>query len=233
MDFQPFDQRHYSTLPVREGYDAWAPTYEDTVVDLMDRRLLDRLDSVDWATIDAAADLACGTGRVGQWLRAAGVAAVDGIDCTEAMLARARDKGVYRQLALGDMMASGFADGAYDLVTAVLVDEHVADLGPLYAEAARLAAPAGRFVLVGYHPHFLMLGIITHFDRRSGDPVAIESHVHLMADHVSAARAAGWQLDDMVEGVIDEAWAAAKPKWFKQYRSHPVSFVMVWRRPPG
>ena len=73
-----------------------------------------------------------------------------------------------------------------------------------------------------------MLGIVTHFDRPSGEPVAIESHVHLTSDHVAAAHAAGLRLIEMVEGVIDDAWIAKKPKW-DAYRHHPVSFAMAWR----
>ena len=110
-----------------------------------------------------------------------------------------------------------------------LADEHLPDLRPLYDEAARLATPAGAFVLVGYHPHFLMNGIPTHFDRQSGGPVTIESHVHLFSDHVRAAHRAGWTLAEMDEGVVDDAWVAKKPKW-ERYRFHPVSFAMVWRK---
>ena len=57
MDFQPFDTRHYPMLPVEAGYGAWAATYEETVVDLMDLRLLERLSKIDWAGVADAADL--------------------------------------------------------------------------------------------------------------------------------------------------------------------------------
>ena len=53
MDFSKFDTRHYPTLPVREGYGEWARTYEDTVLDLMDLRLLARLRTVDWPRVRA------------------------------------------------------------------------------------------------------------------------------------------------------------------------------------
>jgi hypothetical protein len=82
---------------------------------------------------------------------------------------------------------------------------------------------------VGYHPFFLMMGIITHFDRASGESVAIESYVHLMSDHVAAARAAGFELIEMLEGLVDEDWIKAKPKW-ESFRSRPVSFAMVWTK---
>jgi SAM-dependent methyltransferase len=229
MDFSPFDTRRYPTLPVRDGYREWADTYEDTVLDLMDIRLLERLREVDWHRIRRAADLACGTGRTGRWLRNAGVGTLDGVDFTQAMLDRARAANVYDRLLVRDMIDTGLEPGAYDLVTEVLGDEHLRDLGPLYREAGRLLEQGGRFAIVGYHPHFLMLGIVTHFDRPSGQPVAIESHVHLTSDHVAAAHAAGLRLIEMVEGVIDDAWIGEKPKW-DIYRHHPVSFAMVWRR---
>jgi SAM-dependent methyltransferase len=232
MDFSKFDQRHYPTLPVREGYGEWARTYEDTVLDLMDVRLLARLRAVDWSRARRAIDLACGTGRIGVWLRKSGVARLQGVDFTEAMLAGARGKGVYDQLTLADVAATGLDSGSCDLATMVLADEHLGDLRPAYHEVARLLAPDGRFVLVGYHPFFLMIvGMPTHFDRAPGEPVAIESHVHLTSDHVAAGLGAGLRLVEMVEGLVDDDWIAAKPKWAAQ-RDRPVSFAMVWAKEP-
>lgn len=229
MDFSPYDTRHYPTLPVREGYGEWARTYEDTVLDLMDLRLLARLRTVDWLRSKHAVDLACGTGRIGVWLRGSGVAALHGVDLTEAMLDGARAKGVYERLTLADVADTGLEAGAHDLATMVLADEHLADLRPAYREAARLLAPDGRLVLVGYHPFFLMMGVPTHFDRAPGDPVAIESHIHLASDHVAAGLGAGLRLVEMIEGLVDDAWVAAKPKWAK-HRHRPVSFAMVWAK---
>ena len=106
----------------------------------------------------------------------------------------------------------------------------LAELEPLYREVARVTRPAGRFVLVGYHPYFLLAGIPTHFDRAPGKPVTIRSHVHLTSDHVKAAHAAGFALQEMEEGLVDEVWLAKKPKW-AGYRGLPISFAMVWRHP--
>jgi SAM-dependent methyltransferase len=229
MDFASFDKRHYPVLNPKDGYGEWAPTYEATVLDLMDLRLFARLTGVAWQRSTATLDLACGTGRIGRWLRQHGVQKLDGLDLTPAMLARAEEKKVYDTLRQGDVTATGLADGAYDLATQSLADEHLADLRPLYREVARLLRANGQFVLVGYHPHFLMLGMPTHFDRANGESVTVESHVHLFADHVAAAHAAGFVLQEMVEGVIDDDWIAAKPKW-AAHRNHPISFAMVWRK---
>ena len=95
---------------------------------------------------------------------------------------------------------------------------------------ARITRERGTFVIVGYHPFFLLNGLPTHFHRAdNGEPLTIESHIHLTGDHVRAAHAAGWTLIEMDEGIIDDDWLSAKPKWAK-YRQWPVSYVMVWRK---
>jgi SAM-dependent methyltransferase len=228
--FSAFDSRGYRTVAPREGYDRWAATYEDTVEDAMDIALLDRVD-VDWAGVGSVADLGCGTGRTGAWLKARGVGEIDGVDLSPGMLEAAGERGVYRTLREAEVGATGLDGGAYDLVIACLVDEHLADLAPLYAEAARLARPGGRFVLVGFHPHFIIAsGMPTHFDdAESGEPVAIETHVHLLSDHVAAGRAAGLDLAALHERVVDDEWVALKPKW-ERFRDHPISFAFVWVR---
>jgi SAM-dependent methyltransferase len=232
LDFTRFDRRRYPTVSVRQGYREWQASYEGTVEDEMDVVLLERLESVPWDAVQRAADLGCGTGRTGAWLRARGVPRIDGIDLTPEMLAVARARGIYAHLAEADVASSGLSAGAYDLVTTCLVDEHLADLAPLYREVARLARQGGLHVLVGYHPHFIMTaGMPTHYDRRPGEPVAIETYVHLLSDHVAAARAAGLDLVEMRERLIDDRWVALKPRW-EAYRDHPVSFAVVWRRPP-
>ena len=85
-------------------------------------------------------------------------------------------------------------------------------------------------MLVGYHPHFIMTsGMPRHFDRRPGESVAIETYVHLLSDHVAAARAVGLTLIEMRERLVDDRWVALKPQW-ERYRNHPVSFALVWQR---
>lgn len=227
--FSRFDRRNYPTLDVREGYGAWARTYEATVLDLMDIRLAEQVETIPWSKVRDVVDLACGTGRAGSWLKSRGAVSIDGVDLTPEMLEKARARGVYRELRLSDVGATGLPDAAYDLATQFLADEHLASLEPVYREAARLTKPNGRFLLVGFHPWFLMAGIPTHFDRKPGEPVAIESYVHLFSDHVSASRTAGWRLAELIEGLVDDAWVAAKPKW-EAHRDRPVSFAIVWEK---
>jgi SAM-dependent methyltransferase len=230
-DFADFDTRGYQTVDVRTGYREWVPTYEDTVQDAMDIALLDELSGPAWAQVRRAADLVCGTGRTGAWLREHGVGAIDGVDLTPEMLAVARERGAHDRLVEADVADTGLEAGVYDLVIASLVDEHLEDLGPLYREAWRLAEPGAWLVLVAFHPHFIMAtGMPTHFTSASGEPLAIATHVHLLSEHVTAGLQAGWTLAELREGVIDDRWLAVKPKW-EHLRHHPVSVAYAWRRP--
>jgi SAM-dependent methyltransferase len=229
MEHSLYDKRRYPIVGVREGYAEWSCTYEQTVHDEMDIRLLERLRMVDWANARLILDLACGTGRIGAWVRPrCPTALIDGVDLTAEMLALAHKIGVYRQLHVADVEATGLPPATYDLCTQVLADEHLETLEPVYREARRITTSEGRFVIVGYHPYFLMAGIPTHFDRAPGESVTIRSYVHLLSDHVKAAHAAGWTLVEMDEGLVDEAWLVKKPKW-QAYAGLPVSFAMVWR----
>ncbi len=227
-DFSDFDARGYRTEDVRSGYAEWLRTYEATVADLMDIPLLEALTSVPWASLRSAADLGCGTGRTGAWLRRRGVAAIDGVDLTPEMLDAARETAVYRLLVEGDVAATVLDSGAYDLITVCLVDEHLAELAPLYRETWRLAEPDGFLVLVGFHPHIIMAsGMPTHFRNASGEQVAIETHVHLLSEHATSALDAGWKLVEMKERLVDDDWLKAKPAW-ERFRGHPLSFAFVW-----
>ncbi|MEU2032251.1 class I SAM-dependent DNA methyltransferase [Nocardia amamiensis] len=230
--FADFDRRNYRTVDVATGYDGWAPTYEQTVLDEMDLALLARL-RLDFGDVRRAADLGCGSGRTGGWLREHGVTHIDGVDVSQGMLALAAERGAHTTLTHADVRATGLPDGAYDLVIASLIDEHLPELAPFYAEAWRLAAPGARFVSVSYHPQFIMVsGMPTHYTGVSGEPVAIDTHLHLISEHLSAGLAAGWVLSEVAEALIDDAWLALKPKW-AALRGHPFTMATVWSRPSG
>lgn len=231
MRFADFDARGYRTVDVRTGYGQWVASYENTVEDVMDIALLDDLTTPRWPEVGRAADLGCGTGRTGAWLRGHGVPRIDGVDLTPEMLAVAGERGAHDRLVEADVTETGLESGAYDLVISSLIDEHLADLAPYYREAWRLAAPGGMCVVVAYHPHFIMTsGMPTHFTSADGEDIAITTHVHLISDHVSAALGAGWTLAEMREGLIDDRWLAVKPKWAR-FRNHPISAAFTWRRP--
>jgi SAM-dependent methyltransferase len=227
--FASFDQRNYVTVSAREGYAGWAATYEDTIKQEMDFWLLEKLRTINWNAVRRCADLGCGTGRTAKWLTSKGVSVIDGVDVSPEMLEQARSRNVFASLHLADVCATGLPADMYDLITTCLVDEHLADLGPLYTESARLAQADAAFALVGFHPFFIMAtGMPTHFRAADGQPIAIETHLHLLSDHVAAAAASGWCLAELHEQVIDDRWVKTKPSW-EEYRDVPISFACLWR----
>src|SRR6185295_17679380 len=113
-------------VDAKTGYGEWVATYERTVEDAMDIELLERLTTPDWSAVRTAADLGCGTGRTGVWLKGQGIQTIDGVDLTPEMLELARSKGAHRRLVEADVAATGLPDGAYDLAVTSLVDEHLA-----------------------------------------------------------------------------------------------------------
>ncbi|HEY8207598.1 MAG TPA: class I SAM-dependent methyltransferase, partial [Myxococcaceae bacterium] len=126
--FSSFDTRGYPTVSAREGYALWSPSYEATVKEDMDTWLLEQVRTVAWSGVRRAADLGCGTGRTGSWLKEHGVQRIDGIDLTPEMLEKARARGVFASLSVADVGSSGLEGEAYDLITTSLVDEHLKDL---------------------------------------------------------------------------------------------------------
>jgi SAM-dependent methyltransferase len=231
MNASVFDQRHLPTLSLQEGYTAYAATYDELKAEgLMDYPLLERIQAVVWQQLEAVADLACGTGRIGVWLKDHGVHWLDGVDLTDAMLAQARAKGVYRGLSLADLRQTPLSAHSYDLVSVGLADDHLPDLLPLYQEAARLVRPRGYLVLLGYHPFFPLSGFPATFEQRPGTFVAIEGYVHLFSEHVQAASRCGWQLRELYERLIDEQWIARRPR-AARHLGWPVSFACLWQLP--
>lgn len=230
-DFAHFDTRHYPTASVRDGYRDWTPSYEQTVEDAMDLALLERVVSVPWGDAKHVADLGCGTGRTGAWMFSKGARGLDGVDLTPEMLELARSKGIYERTLEADVAATGLQAEGYDVVTCCLVDEHLPELEPLYAEVSRIVRRQGFFVLVGFHPYFIMAaGMPTHFEHAVRGPVAVETHVHLLSEHVAAGRSAGLTLVEMHERAVDDEWVGLKPGWEK-HRDWPISFACVWQAP--
>src|SRR5260370_41807484 len=92
MDFSLFDRRRYPVVSVEAGYAEWASDYDSTVAAGLDEPLLESLTSVNWRQARRAADLDCGTGRTGVWLKHHGVATIPGVDLTQKMLDTAASK---------------------------------------------------------------------------------------------------------------------------------------------
>ncbi|MEO7496122.1 MAG: tetratricopeptide repeat protein [Massilia sp.] len=93
----------------------------------------------------ATLDLGCGTGLCGPYLRACS-SSLTGVDLSQKMLDKARERGVYDELACAEI--TDFLDGrenAWDLVVAADVFVYFGDLAPAFGAVHRALRTGGHF----------------------------------------------------------------------------------------
>ena len=90
-------------------------------------------------------DLGCGTGLSGQAFRAFASTLV-GVDLSPRMVEKARARGIYDRVVVGDMTAVlGETPASFDLVLAVDALGYVGDLVPVFRAVHGALHPGGRF----------------------------------------------------------------------------------------
>ncbi len=190
-----------------EGYAAWSETYDDPgnalllVEEPIVRSLLADIPAGD------AADVACGTGRVTAILGELGHR-VTAIDPSEAMLERARDKGLPATFVTGSFDPLPLEDGSVDLVTCALALTHVTDLGPPLREFARVLRPGGRALLSDIHPIAVATGGQAFFRQADGSRAVTINHQHWVSDYVRAFSGAGFTIERCEEPLVDDVFIA-------------------------
>ena len=216
------DDPRSSPADVAGAYDRWAASYD------WDRNATRDLDAlvVRRAALGVegsdVVELGCGTGKNTIWLaeRARSVVALDFsagmLERARARLADAGDGAVADRVRfvrhdLRDPWPE--PDGSADVVVGNLVLEHVADLAPVYAEAARVLRAGGRLWLCELHPERQRRGGQAHFtDAATGATVHVPAHRHTAGEYVNGGLAAGLVLRQLGEWVEEGAPAEAPPQ---------------------
>jgi ubiquinone/menaquinone biosynthesis C-methylase UbiE len=225
-------------LPVQEGYDRWAPHYDDydnAVIALEQPITTALLGQVSGLRV---VDVGCGTGR--HALRMAAQAAhVTGVDFSTGMLGRLRAKLEQSDSAAASRLeliehdiATGLplADQSFDLALVCLVLEHLPNLDEMLAELARVVVPGGRVVIADFHPEMFRRGLHARF--RPGpeaEKLQIHGIDHTISHYVMASVRAGLEIVEMAEYCMDQATAECSPSAGK-YIGEPMLLTLVGRR---
>jgi len=154
---------------VRDLFDAYAPTYDDHLVEHLEYRVprllgeaVERLLGKE-PKVGSVMDLGCGTGLCGPVFRDIATRLI-GVDLSPGMIDRARDLGVYDELRVVDVCAALRAeDATIDLAVAADLVVYLGDLSPLLSSVGA-ALRAGGLLLFnaeiapGREPYVLLSG---------------------------------------------------------------------------
>jgi predicted TPR repeat methyltransferase len=142
------------TLPqayVARLFDDYAPRFDKHLTDDLGYRapalIAEALSAVaSDRRFASALDLGCGTGLMGAELRSH-TDRLAGVDLSAAMIAKARERGFYDRLVVGDAaaMLGQEPPGISDLIVAADAIVYVGDLAPLFAAVARALTSDGLF----------------------------------------------------------------------------------------
>jgi malonyl-CoA O-methyltransferase len=200
---------------VARAYDVWAARYdtdENRTRDLAGRIL--RAAALDPADRDVL-ELGCGTGRNTEWL-AARARSVVALDFSAGMLGEARRRvgaSSVRFVRHDVRDPWPVAGASADLIVVTLVLEHVEDLSPVFAEAARVLRPGGTIFCAELHPMRQLLGRqAAYTDPVTGELERIAAFLHDASEYVGAGLAVGLALAELGEWRDDAADRAAPPR---------------------
>lgn len=158
---------------VVELFDQYAPTYDQHMNQVLKYRAPELLKALLLSYAPArhrrfqSCDLGCGTGRS---MEAFGqlTTLVDGYDLSPAMLERAAEKKIYRQLTAGDCIETLIHGDVYELFVAADLIPYIGEVDSLFA-VIREKSKAGAYILLSTElqknpgpPHLQLTGRYEH-----------------------------------------------------------------------
>jgi predicted TPR repeat methyltransferase len=137
---------------VRHLFDQFAEGYDRRMLDELSycahrilRGLADMVMAAEPGTLDVL-DLGCGTGLAGEAFKDL-ARRLDGVDLSPGMIERARCRGLYDALAVGDVESIGAEEGrAYNLIVSADTLVYLGNLGTVFRGAAQRLKPGGFFL---------------------------------------------------------------------------------------
>lgn len=183
------DGHEVPPITARDGYRHWAPRYDGPngfwgMEEPLVRPLMEHLPQ------GVAIDAACGTGRHTEWLVEQGHDVL-GVDSSPDMLGIARAKVPGARFAEGDLHELPADDESADLVLVTLALCHVRDLGPVFAELARVLRPGGHLVVSDTRGYFTGSPLYPLVEGADGEFGYIPNWFHATSEYLQAALPVG------------------------------------------
>ena len=203
---------------IAAAYNEWAETYDtdhNRTRDLAGQVLREADLNFAGRTV---IEVGCGTGRNTEWLvqSAPGLAEIVGLDFSEEMLARARERVRDPRVRFiqHDVRARWpVANASADLVVAMLILEHVEILEPFFNESARTLNAGAELFICELHPMRQLLGGQAQFtSTQTGEHRRVPAVLHNTSDYLNAALSSGFELMKMGEWRDADALAKDLPR---------------------
>lgn len=129
-----------------DWYEGFRPTLNENEVDVLDRFL--------GRGSGQCLDIGCGTGLAIPELMRLGWT-VTGVDLSEAMLSRARERAPRAELVRASAEKLPFGKATFDAAVSIWTNTDVDDFPALVREAGRVLRPGAPLVYLGAHPCFV------------------------------------------------------------------------------
>jgi ubiquinone/menaquinone biosynthesis C-methylase UbiE len=180
-------------MTTREGYDLWAPSYDEPGNQLLDIEQPIVREILDTLPVGVALDAACGTGRHAAYLASLGHKVI-GVDTSPEMLTRARDKVPEAEFHEADLHDVPLADDSVDVVVCAIALVHVPELGRALAEFVRILRPNGHLVISDSRGLIGDIGLPLVRIAPDGEFVYMPNFARLASDYLAAALPLGLQV---------------------------------------
>lgn len=180
-----------SFVDARDGYERWAPTYDDFPNPLLAREQRHVIPLLPELRNCRVLDLACGTGRWLSQISATNARSIVGIDLSSAMLHVAgRKQQLSGTLAQADCRNLPFRRSTFDFAICSFALAHIQNLQNAATEFARVMKPKSDLFVTDLHPEAYAWGWRTGFrDRQSA--VQVHAVPHAVEDILRAFYSVG------------------------------------------
>jgi ubiquinone/menaquinone biosynthesis C-methylase UbiE len=180
-------------VTAREVYAEWAEFYDEPGNALIDMEQPVVREILDGLPIGVALDAACGTGRHSAYLASLGHTVI-GVDESPEMLDLARTRVPQGEFHEASLDALPLGDGSVELVVCALALTHVADLGHVLGEFARVLRPNGHLVLSDARGLFSDISLPMTTTQPDGSFGYAPIYSRLASDYLAAALPLGFQV---------------------------------------
>jgi ubiquinone/menaquinone biosynthesis C-methylase UbiE len=180
-------------ISTREGYDRWAPSYDEPGNQLLDIEEPIVREILEGLPIGVALDAACGTGRHTAYLASLGHTVI-GVDSSPGMLARAREKIPEGEFHEADLHALPLAETSVDLVVCTIALVHLSDLDGPFGEFARVLRTGGHLVVSDQCGFIADIGLPLVRVGHDGELGYMPVHARLASEYLAAALPLGFRV---------------------------------------